>query len=135
MDCSPSGSSVHGILQARILEWIATSSSRDLPKPGVKPASLRSLTSPALAGRLFTTSTTQFTYCHIQLPIGNLQLSQKHLLKYLTLQGGNFPSKYITLCPSIPFPEFLFSAGFFVPTPNMDIMLAVYRLCLHNRTY
>ena len=23
MDCSPSGSSVHGILQARILEWVA----------------------------------------------------------------------------------------------------------------
>ena len=26
--CSPAGSSVHGILQARILEWVATSSSR-----------------------------------------------------------------------------------------------------------
>ena len=23
VDCSPSGSSVHGILQARILEWVA----------------------------------------------------------------------------------------------------------------
>ena len=28
VDCSPSGSSVHGILQARIPEWVATSSSR-----------------------------------------------------------------------------------------------------------
>ena len=28
MDCSPPGSSVHGILQARILEWIAISFSR-----------------------------------------------------------------------------------------------------------
>ena len=28
MDCSPPGSSVHGILQARILEWVANSSSR-----------------------------------------------------------------------------------------------------------
>ena len=28
MDCSPPGSTVHGILQARILEWVATSSSR-----------------------------------------------------------------------------------------------------------
>ena len=28
MDCSPSGSSVHGILQARILGWVASSSSR-----------------------------------------------------------------------------------------------------------
>ena len=28
MDCSPPGSSVHGIFQARILEWVAISSSR-----------------------------------------------------------------------------------------------------------
>ena len=28
MDCSPPGSSVHGILQARILEWVAISFSR-----------------------------------------------------------------------------------------------------------
>ena len=47
MDCSPPGSSVHGILQARTLEWEAIPSSRNLPNPGIKPASL---TSPALAG-------------------------------------------------------------------------------------
>ena len=29
MDCSPPGSSVHGILQARILEWVALLSSRE----------------------------------------------------------------------------------------------------------
>ena len=29
MDCSPSGSSVHGILQSRIQEWVAMPSSRD----------------------------------------------------------------------------------------------------------
>ena len=28
MDCSPPGASVHGILQARILEWVAMPSSR-----------------------------------------------------------------------------------------------------------
>ena len=28
MDCSPPGSSVHGILQARILEWVAMPSFR-----------------------------------------------------------------------------------------------------------
>ena len=32
MDCSPRGSSVHGILQARILEWLSISSSRG-PSP------------------------------------------------------------------------------------------------------
>ena len=30
MDCSLSGSSVHGILQARILEWVAISPSRGI---------------------------------------------------------------------------------------------------------
>ena len=40
MDCSLPDSSVHGILQARILEWVAMPSSRmDLPYPGVKPGS------------------------------------------------------------------------------------------------
>ena len=40
MDCSPPGSSVPGILQARILEWVVMPSSRDLPDPGIEPASL-----------------------------------------------------------------------------------------------
>ena len=39
MDCSPPGSSVHGILQARILEWVAISSSRGSSPPGIKPGS------------------------------------------------------------------------------------------------
>ena len=34
MDCSPPGSSVHGILQARILEWAAIPSSRGSSQPG-----------------------------------------------------------------------------------------------------
>ena len=54
LDCSPPGSSVHGILQARILEWVAMPSYRG-SEPGIVPAPL---TSPALAGRFFTTSIT-----------------------------------------------------------------------------
>ena len=37
LDCSPPGSSVHGILQSRILEWVANSSSKDLPAQGSNP--------------------------------------------------------------------------------------------------
>ena len=44
MDCS----SVHGISQAGILEWVAIPPPGDLPDPGTEPMSL---TSPALAGR------------------------------------------------------------------------------------
>ena len=55
VDCSPPGSSVHGILQARILDWVAISSSRDLPHPATEP---RSLMSPALADEFFTSIAT-----------------------------------------------------------------------------
>ena len=48
MDCSPPGSSVHEISQARILEWVAFPSPGDLPDPGIKHKP------SALAGRLFT---------------------------------------------------------------------------------
>ena len=49
MDYSLPGSSVHGISQARILEWVAISFSRGLHNPRVEH------TSPALSGRFFTT--------------------------------------------------------------------------------
>ena len=44
MDCSPPGSSVHAILQAMTLQWIAIPFSRDLPHPGIEPH---------IAGRLY----------------------------------------------------------------------------------
>ena len=40
LDYSPPGSSALGILQARILEWVAISFSRDLPNLGIEPKSL-----------------------------------------------------------------------------------------------
>ena len=47
-------SPVYGILQARILEWVAIPSSGNLPDLGIK---LVSLMSPALSGGFFATST------------------------------------------------------------------------------
>ena len=49
MGRSAPGSSVHRISQARILEWVAISSPRDLPDSWIEP------NSPALAGGFFTT--------------------------------------------------------------------------------
>ena len=40
MDCSLPGSSVRGISQARILEWVACPPPGDLPNPGMKPGPL-----------------------------------------------------------------------------------------------
>ena len=56
MDCSPPGFSIHGILQARLLEWIAVPSSRRSSQP--RDQTYIFYTSTALAGRFFTTSTT-----------------------------------------------------------------------------
>ena len=58
MDCSRPGSSVHGIFQARILEWVALA----FPKPRIKPASL---VSSALTGGFITTSTTWQILYHL----------------------------------------------------------------------
>ena len=60
MDGSPPGSSVHGIIWARILEWIAMPSSRDLPDQSIEPTSF---IFPVLAGGFFTTSTTWKACC------------------------------------------------------------------------
>ena len=49
MDYSPPGSSAHENFQARILEWVAISSSRRSPSRD------RTLASPELVGRFFTT--------------------------------------------------------------------------------
>ena len=71
MDCSPPGSSVHGILQARTLEWVAITSSRGSSQPKIKPTSPMS---PVLASRFFTTS-----------PPGKPQTASRHMKRCSTL--------------------------------------------------
>ena len=55
MDYNPPGSSIHGILQARMLEWAALLSSKGSSGPRDRT---RISTSPALAGRFLTTNAT-----------------------------------------------------------------------------
>ena len=57
VDCSLPDSSVHRILQAKILEWVAISFSRGSSKP--RDQTHISMF-PALAGRFFTTSATEY---------------------------------------------------------------------------
>ena len=51
MDCSPPGSSVHGILQARVLEWVAMTSSR---RSSQLKDQMHISCSSCIAGRFFT---------------------------------------------------------------------------------
>ena len=65
VDCSPPGSSVHVISQARILEWAAISSyRRSSPSPVIEPMSP---IAPALAGRLFIILYHLGSPCYVQL--------------------------------------------------------------------
>ena len=53
MDYGPLGSSVHGIFQTRMLEWVPSPTPGDLPDPGIQPASLAS---PEFTGGFFVTA-------------------------------------------------------------------------------
>ena len=68
MDYSPTGSSIHGILQARILEWVAIPFSR-----GSSQSRDRSQVS-CIAGQIFTIRATRdlsiITYLHVILNLG-----------------------------------------------------------------
>ena len=66
MDCSPPGSSIYGVFQARILEWVAISFSRGSSQ--TRDQALIKPMSPALAAGFFTTDPhgkPTYTYTHI----------------------------------------------------------------------
>ena len=65
MDCSPPGSSVHGILQARILEWVAVSFSRGSSQPRDRTQVSR------IAGGFFTSWATRDTILQIKFKSGS----------------------------------------------------------------
>jgi len=64
MDCSPPGSSVHGILQARILEWAAmpSSSRSSQPREGTSVSDVF-----CIVGGFFTTSATYVERLYFQI--------------------------------------------------------------------
>ena len=103
MDCSPRGFSVHGILQARILEWVAIPFSRNLSNLGIKPASL---TSPALAGWFFTTRATWEAQNTIPSPRGGKSRTQRpsHCDNF-----GSWEHRVLSPLPSLSWTEGMFA--------------------------
>ena len=74
MDCSPSGSSIHGIFQARILEWVVISFSRGSSQP-------RDWTQVScIASRFFTVWATGNLLCNMRKPLSG----------YWDWQGGHW---------------------------------------------
>ena len=79
MDCCPQGSSVHGILQARVLEPLAMPSSRGSSWPWGKH---ESLPLPALAGGFITLShlrNSPETYKYLNLTVKGLLFGMPHI--------------------------------------------------------
>ena len=108
MDCSHPGSSVHGILQAKIWSGLPCPSPEDLTDPGIEPVSLRS---PALADRLYLQCNENATV-HIGKPIHAAHLVQfSHPVMYDSLWTHGLqhdrlpcpsttPGAYSNSCPS-----------------------------------
>ena len=93
IDYSVPGSSVHGIPQVRIPEWVAISSSRNLI-PGITPVSLAS---PAMAGKFFATD---YKSLKILLPF----LSGSNSLSYNTVRAelNSTNDSYVTSTSTRP---------------------------------
>ena len=97
MDCSPPGSSVHGILQARILEWVAVPSSRGSSQPrGRTQVSL-------IAGGFFTSWATR--EAHTSTSISRLLQFKPMLFKGLLYFFLNWIHIIDWLCLVLPFKQ------------------------------
>ena len=90
MDCGPPGSSIHGILQARISEWLPFPSPGDLTDPGIEPAS------PVFAGGFFTTQLPgkPESSSQVALVVKNLIANAGDLRDVGSIPGlGSFPAE------------------------------------------
>ena len=86
MDCSLSASSTHGISQAKILEWVAISSSRGSSQPRHQT---HAHVSPVLAGRLFFTTTTwNALYVFLHKACHSLPAFRSTKHHFTTLEGA-----------------------------------------------
>ena len=117
-DCSPPGSSVHGILQERILEWVAISFSRG-------SSQLRDQTwVSCIAGRFFTIwATREALASHIPYHIPLISNSCCFCLLNISLSCPAFPSpmtnmrccaKSLQSCPTLCDPAYCSPPGSFV---------------------
>ena len=103
IDCSLPGFSVHGVFQARILEWVAISFSRGSSWLGIEPTSSVSL---ALAGGFLTTQ-----------PLGKPQKLDE--LKSPSKSGGLWAPFFLMQLP-------LYTSNATTPVQATDISLLVY---------
>ena len=103
MDCSPPGSSVHGIRQARLLEWVAIPFSKGFSRPRDRTRV------SCIAGRFFTVWATREANNYYQVAQIRLLFFftfLKRSCNFRRINAGNLPRKYVKkrvgrlTCPS-----------------------------------
>ena len=111
MDCSPPDSSVHRILQARILEWVACPPPGDLPDPGIK------LESPALPADSLPLSHQQSPFQNILILKTSLgfQVKCSQWLSYCDFRHLRTNAEYRFFDTEMPWLEVL------APLPKMGV--------------
>ena len=102
MDSSPPGSSIHGIFQARILEWVAIAFSSRFPDAGIKPES-PTLQADTLLSRVDSVLNNKNFHLH-KCPLGDPNFYFLHkciigdlpsYISYLTYKLFNLYAEYI----------------------------------------
>ena len=102
MDRSLPGSSLHGILQARVLEWVAISFSSGSSDPGIEPGSPAFQANPwfrrhDICCKMFPSSQGPvFLYCKKNFNLNHdFQLSELSVRKLLRITGGSHATSRI----------------------------------------
>ena len=112
VDCSPPGSSVHGIYQARIvLELVAISSFRGFPNLGIEPAA--------------------FAFLHWQLDSLPLVTWEAQVI---CRHGKNFKQWGCSICRRVLFlfKPFIFCRGI---CQQIDMYISILLFCFHTHTH
>ena len=119
------GSSVHGIFQARILEWVASSFSRRFPNPGTESVS------PALVGRL---SLGHLGSCKILAVVNHF--GYKPTINELTKHVVKFLVFVTAICELFLFCSHLIKCSDTSPTwTHQECYLSFFLLFIFNKQY
>ena len=108
MDCSLPGSSVHGTLQGRILEWAVIPSSRGSPQPRdqtwVSHTAGRLLSEPP--GKPWNVRMIIYWWlCHFNAEAW-LQVTEPWRMCWAFIWRGSFPENFLSLVSCLPLPRF-----------------------------
>ena len=87
MDSSPQASYVHGILQARILEWVAISSSRGFPLPSETPGKTPVQNIPIFQTRVCVFQPFQYLYKYLSPCISSTSTKLTSLYFIMCIKG------------------------------------------------